>query len=187
MFTSRRTLLAGAALFGFLASEAALAQQTAQTQGGGGLEEIVVTARRREENIQSVPVAVNAFSAEAIREKNIYSVVQLQALTPSYNSNNYQGRESALAPHLRSLPGVRTYFAEAPSPIAGLGAFYDLQNVQVLVGPQGTLFGLNAAGGAVLREPKRPTNEFEGYIQGTYGSYNQREVEGAINVPIVDD
>src|SRR4051812_18725431 len=177
MFGSRHALLAGAALCGFLASEAALAQQTAQTPAAGGLEEIVVTARRREENIQSVPVAVNAFSAEAIREKNIVSVVALQQQTPAYNANNFQGRESSLTPHLRSLPGVRTYFAEAPSPIAGLGAFYDLQNVQVLVGPQGTLFGLNAVGGAVLREPKRPSNQFEGYIQGSYGSYNQREVE----------
>src|SRR5262245_21750065 len=110
MSIHRRAALTGAALLGLFASDTVLAQQAAQA-GGSGLEEIVVTARRREENIQSVPVAVNAFSGEALREKNIYSIVQLQAQTPSYNANNYQGRESALLPHVRSLPGVRTYFA----------------------------------------------------------------------------
>jgi iron complex outermembrane receptor protein len=94
--------------------------------------------------------------------------------------------------------GVVAYFAEVPlvngqSAIGtfqggtGPGQFYDLENVQVLNGPQGTLFGRNTTGGAILFTPQKPTNAFEGYGQVTVGSYNWHEFEGAINVPIISD
>ena len=88
--------------------------------------------------------------------------------------------------------GVATYLNEVPLPTpvtlsnqGGPGNFLDLSNVQVLAGPQGTLFGRNTTGGAVLLVPQRPTDRFEGYIQGSYGNYNDREFEGVINVPII--
>ena len=79
------------------------------------------------------------------------------------------------------------YFAEAPVFASGPGLFFDLQNVQVLNGPQGTLFGQNTTGGAILFEPARPTNELGGYMMGTFGSYNRLDVEGVVNVPIIAD
>ena len=174
-----------------LASAAESAKQTAQA--GLGIEEITVTARRREENIQSVPISITAFSAEDLREKNITTSRELAALTPTYTENPVYGRDAGGFDRIRGLPGVRSYFAEAPiSPsanqggVSGRGGFYDLDNVQVLVGPQGTLFGINAIGGAILREPKRPTDKLEGYVEGLYGTYNDRMIGGAINVPAGD-
>lgn len=171
---------------------AAQNQQTAQA--GLGIEEITVTARRREENIQQVPISVTAFSADDLREKNITTSRQLAELTPTYTENNVYGRDAGGFDRIRGLPGVRSYFAEAPvggnanqGGVSGRGAFYDLQNVQVLVGPQGTLFGINAIGGAILREPKRPTDKLEGYIEGAFGTYNDRMIGGAINVPVITD
>ena len=86
---------------------------------------------------------------------------------------------------LRGLPGVRTYFAEVPYRITGPGTFFDLQNVQALTGPQGTLFGLNATGGAILLEPKKPTNNYEASADLLLGSYNWRRITSTVNIPIV--
>lgn len=158
-----------------------------------GLEEIVVTARRREEAIQSVPIAITAFNAEQIRDRRIESNSDLGRMVPSYEVREVTrggsiggGSQQAF---IRGLPGVSTYFAEVPNPvqISGPGVFYDLQNVQALVGPQGTLFGLNSTGGAILVEPRRPGDEFGGYLDLTLGKYSWRGVEGALNLPVVKD
>ncbi len=91
-------------------------------------------------------------------------------------------------------PAVAVYINEVPVPAAislnlqgGPGAFFDLENLQVLSGPQGTLFGRNTTGGAVLLVPRKPTNDLGGYVEGTLGNYNLRGLEGAINLPIIDD
>src|SRR5690606_15557429 len=65
--------------------------------------------------------------------------------------------------------------------------FIDLENVQVLSGPQGTLFGRNTTGGAVLFVPRKPTEDFEGYVEGGYGNYDFKAVEAAINIPLISD
>jgi iron complex outermembrane recepter protein len=169
----------------------AIAQQVSQATAGSGLEEIVVTARRREELIQSVPVAITAFSAEDVREKRIESSLDLGKLVPSFQvkevTRGFSNGPGSQQSFLRGLPGVRTYFAEVPYPITGPGTFYDLQNVQALVGPQGTLFGLNATGGAILLEPKKPTNQYEATVDALVGSYSWRRINGSVNIPIVDD
>jgi iron complex outermembrane receptor protein len=85
---------------------------------------------------------------------------------------------------------VVNYFAEVPNSVnvdGRVGTYFDLANVQVLAGPQGTLFGKNATGGNILFEPVKPKNEFGGYVRAEYGNYNDRRIEGAINVPIVSD
>ncbi|KQS02316.1 hypothetical protein ASG11_16270 [Sphingomonas sp. Leaf357] len=174
-----------------------------ETTGGptadtlGGLEDIVVTARRREENLQNVPLAVTAFSSEALQQKAITDRTSLADNTPSlFTINGGYPREFAFfalrgqGPAFGSTPGVVNYFAEVPNSInvdGRVGTYYDLANVQVLAGPQGTLFGKNATGGNILFEPAKPVNRVEGYVRGEYGNYNDRRIEGAINVPIVDD
>lgn len=167
----------------------ATAQESAQTaQAVTGIEEIIVTARRREENIQQVPISITAFTADDLRRMNITTSRQLGELTPSYVEDSVYGRDRGGFERLRSIPGVRAYFAEAPvGSSAGAGGYYDLENVQVLVGPQGTLFGINAVGGAILREPVRPGNKLGGYALVGTGSYNQILLGGAINMPFIPD
>src|SRR5579883_745908 len=181
-------------LLPFASPTAGLAQQGDQPAAANSpLVEIVVTARRREEKLQSVPVAVTAFNQAAISEHEIQDGADLMRLVPSLFANSPTG--NGLGFSIRGQgggfggsPGVVSYFAEVPIGAGtGIGLYYDLDNVQVLKGPQGTLFGRNTTGGAVLFEPKKPTNDFEGYFQETLGSYDWVEESGAINVPVVTD
>jgi iron complex outermembrane receptor protein len=149
-----------------------------------------VTARRREEKLQSVPVSVTAFTGAQIAEAQVATFSDLTHLVPSMTVFSGTTRYSQNFLSIRGLGAgsTITYFAEAPNSVAGiLGQTFDLEGVQVLVGPQGTLFGRSAIGGAFLFDPKRPTNRFEGYGQVTFGNYSDKEFEGAINIPIVED
>jgi len=175
-------------------------QGVSASAGGQGLEEVVVTARRREERLQSVPIAITAFTQQDLEQKHIYQMEDLTHFTPSLALS--QNASDPLTPFgenliLRGLPGAVTYFSQVPTAAAGAaggsglasapGSYFDLDHVEVDKGPQGTLFGTNSIGGAILFEPKRPTNNFEGYASVTIGDYNDHEFEGAINVPIVSD
>jgi iron complex outermembrane receptor protein len=194
---------ASAALIGLLGARGVVAQ-TAQTAAAPdtGLEEIVVTARRREERVQSVPLSITAFSQADIEKEHIEKVSDLQRAVPSLSISISQS--DANAPYssqtrLRGLAGSVIYFADVPlgsadyAPTTGLthgtatGFYYDLDNLEVTKGPQGTLFGKNSIGGLVSISPKKPTDEFEGYLQLTYGNYNDKEFEGAVNIPIIAD
>lgn len=157
--------------------------------------DIVVTARRTAENIQSTPVSVTAFGTESLRQSQIRDTQDLLFKTPGVflagsggreNSNfSIRGQSKALAGN--SAPGVISYFAEVPAPTLGSSIpTYDLSSVQVLKGPQGTLFGRNTTGGAILYYPTTSTYDFEGYVQASYGSLNARIAEAAINIPIAD-
>ena len=192
-------LLAGGSLLPVAVQAQTAAAPAAQDRAisGDGLGDIVVTARRREENLQSVPIAVTAFTSETIAQKGITDRTSLADNTPSlFTINGGYPREFAFfalrgqGPAFGSTPGVVNYFAEVPNGanIDGrVGTYYDLANVQVLAGPQGTLFGKNATGGNILFEPTKPGNQFGGYIKAEYGNYNDRRAEGAINLPVVTD
>lgn len=157
--------------------------------------DIIVTARRTAENIQSTPVSITAFGFESLRQAQIRDTQDLLFKTPGVflagsggreNSNfSIRGQSKALAGN--SAPGVISYFADVPAPTLGSSMpTYDLASVQVLKGPQGTLFGRNTTGGAILYYPTMPNYETGGYVQASYGSYNAVIAEGAINLPIVD-
>jgi iron complex outermembrane recepter protein len=187
-------LCATGAIIGLAGARTTLAQSNQPAaSSGSGLEEIVVTARRKEERLQTVPVAVTVFTPAAIQEKSIESASDLAHYVPSLVSSQ-QSRDEQIF-YLRGQgpngaqggsPGVITYFADIPFFASGPGIYFDLDNLQVLRGPQGTLFGRNTTGGAVLFDPKRPTENFEGYFQETLGNYNLHEETGALNVPITD-
>jgi iron complex outermembrane receptor protein len=158
-------------------------------------EQIVVTARRREESAQTVPVSVSAFNSEMLREKAVMSTQDLTYTTPGLNvapqtsrdtpSIVIRGQRRATAG--AAAPSVVTYFADVPLPNEGsIVPTFDVGSIQVLKGPQGTLFGRNTTGGALLLYPVAPDYDFGGYGQVTLGSYNERTFEGAVNVPIVD-
>lgn len=158
--------------------------------------EIVVTARRREESLQSVPVSVSAFTAETINEQQIRELKDLTVSTPGLvftQSGSGPNVNITLRGQTKStvgagLPSVITYFNDVPLPTYGSSLpTFDLASIQVLKGPQGTYFGRNTTGGAVLVSSQQPTYEFEGYASLIYGSYNWLESEGAINLPLVKD
>ena len=197
------TLCATAAIVGLTGGAGrAIAQSDQPAANNGGLEEIVVTARRKEERVQTVPIAITAFSQADLEKQHIETVQDLARTVPSLAVSNSQS--DANAPYsgqtrLRGLAGSVVYFADVPlgsvdyQAGTGLthglstGFYYDLDNLEVLKGPQGTLFGKNSIGGLISIEPKHPTNDFEGYVQATFGNYNDRQFEGAVNIPIIQD
>jgi iron complex outermembrane recepter protein len=159
------------------------------------LQEIVVTAQKRSENVQDVPIAVTAISPTQIEAANIDSLMQLQLLTPDltfsqnalYARNYIRGVGSYVAnPGLE--PSVATYIDDVYT-YRQIGAVYgtlDQQDVEVLKGPQGALYGKNATGGAILMYSANPTNKDEGMLEAEYGRFNRQEYEGMINIPVSD-
>lgn len=190
-------------IFGLLASASlvalaapAIAQTTALKDTAtvdNAVDEIVVTAQRRDERLSRTPVSVAVVSSETLARAQIISEQDLRTATPglsvrastSSNQLNYSLRGQSQDAFSGTRPGVLPYINEVQ--IGGSGgstAFYDLQSVQVLKGPQGTLFGRSATGGAVLFTTAKPTDTFGGYVSGIYGNYNAVKAEGAINAPI---
>jgi iron complex outermembrane recepter protein len=167
----------------------ALAQSAAGADDAPSAD-IVVTARRTEERLQDVPVAVAAFGEEALTERKIASEVDLQVATPgltvrqtgSSDQLNYAIRGQSIDSFSFSSPAVVAYFNEVQAGGGAATSFFDLASIQVLKGPQGTLFGRNATGGAVLYGTAKPTTETGGYLKLGYGNYDNREIEGAINL-----
>ncbi len=138
-----------------------------------------------------------------LSDRHITTAGDLATFTPSMSVDNQFGQDvtsfsiRGFVQAVQTTPSVAVYFADAVVPRGGNvgepagsgvapGSFFDLQNVEVLKGPQGTLFGRNTDGGAVLLVPKKPTSEFEGYVQGSYGNYSMNAVEGVLNVPLGD-
>ncbi|MEH3106873.1 MAG: TonB-dependent receptor [Sphingomonas fennica] len=157
--------------------------------------DIVITARRREESAQTVPIAVTAFNDTMIREKSIVSTQDLTQVTPGLNVAPQSSRDTptlVIRGQRRAVsgagaPAVVTYFQDVPLPNEGsLLPTFDIGSLQVLKGPQGTLFGRNTTGGALLVYAKAPVYDLEGYVEGTLGRYDERKIEGAINLPIID-
>ena len=198
-------LLASCAILAFVnLSAPGFAQNSSDTQAGStdetsatgpDADAIIVTARRRSEDLSTVPVSVSAFSSADIERKAIRTTFDLTRVTPGLNiggSGTMANPVIAIRGQSRGLagpgtPGVLTYFNEVPLPSYGsLISTFDMDNIQVLKGPQGTLFGRNAIGGAVLTYSRKPTYEFEGYAEAEYGSFNSLRLEGALNLPIVD-
>jgi len=200
--TSLCALIAGASFSAGYAAETPgtpeVDVQLAQGQQGAAsaFEEITVTARRREENLQIVPIAVTAFSANDLEDKNVKTLADLQFVAPSVSVQPSQFRQDTLNITIRGLrnfpsQGVQfdtaasvyvngVYFARS----SGLtGALFDIDNVQVLKGPQGTLVGRNSTGGAVLYTTREPTDNFEGSVSVTGGDYGRRESQVILNVP----
>jgi iron complex outermembrane receptor protein len=175
-----------------------------QAQGGGqpssgGIETVVVTARRTAEDSQTVPVAVSAFNADDLQREQINTAQDLQGRVPSMTIGSNSQLRNTETPTIRgqggtygASPGVVVYFAEVPmaqdavtNTQGGPGKFFDLANVQILKGSQGTLFGRNTTGGAMLIEPHKPENQFGFALRDSGSSLSGQTVESILNVPIV--
>lgn len=185
------------------ATTALVAVSPAYAQDSGSANDIVVTARRAEERLQDVPISITVYNQQQLANKNVTSATDLATYTPSLSANNNFGSDNTsfairgFTQDIGTAPSVGTYFGDVVTPRgatngqpvgdgASAGDFFDLQNVQVLKGPQGTLFGRNTTGGAVLFVPQKPTDKFEGYLEGGYGNYNMQRIQGVLNVPLSD-
>ncbi len=181
----------------------ALAVMTAWTPGltlaqtdapAAAIEEVTVTARRRDESLARVPIAVSAIGAEGLSERQVQTDSDLQFAVPGLTIRQTQGNNS-LTYSIRgqsadtfsgSPSAVVAYINEVPLTISGASTFYDLESVQVLKGPQGTLFGRNTTGGAVLYTAAKPTEETEGKLTLRGGNLGLKEAEGMFNAPLTD-
>ena len=161
-----------------------------------GIEEILVTAERSEQSIQDVPIAVSAFGSDALELQQIETFGDLQFNIPSvtYTRGNFTGGsmsirgvasaavaasgDGAVAYHLDSVPLPTSVFETE---------FYDVERVEVLRGPQGTLYGANATAGTVNMIFARPTNEAGGNVEIEYGDYNSKKIKLAMNMPLADN
>ncbi|WP_336971803.1 TonB-dependent receptor [Sphingobium aromaticiconvertens] len=196
--TYRQYLCAtSAALF---LSVPAFAQTDQQPQGESASSgDIIVTARRRDEALQDVPISVSAISGDQLNKSGVTDIQGLQYRTPSLSITSAQSQRNTVAFSLRGQrtqetqlftdAPVGTYFAEVvqPRPYGFGNSLFDLQSVQVLKGVQGTLFGRNMTGGAVLIEPNHPKlGEFAGEVRGQYGNYDMHDIYGMVNIPIGD-
>ncbi|MGI9289462.1 MAG: TonB-dependent receptor, partial [Pseudomonadales bacterium] len=167
---------------------------TASAQGMM-LEEVVVTAQKRAESLQDVSLAVSAVHGERLSDGQIADPGDMQAMIPNFSvgsdfgqakifirgiglNSSFAGIDPSVALHLDGAVVSQSY--------AQLGTFFDLERVEVLRGPQGTLYGRNATGGSVNLISKKPTEEFEGYANVTIGNYDKLNVEGGVGGPITD-
>ncbi len=193
--TSGRSALLAASL---LAAVPALAQQAAPVAQADEqvLEDIVVTAQRRSESVQDVPIAITAFSAETLSNRGIATPLQLIQYVPNLFGSNNTGLGSANAYYIRGLgntetiasfdPPVGTYIDDIymSRQNGNNFAFFDLDRIEVLRGPQGTLFGRNTTGGAVNLIMKKPGDEIGGFVEAAYGAYDKKLVRGSIDLPL---
>jgi iron complex outermembrane recepter protein len=190
-------LKSGCALIALACSVPAYAQ-TAAPAVEGGLTDIVVTAQRRSEKVQDVPIAISAFSAEQLQAQGVSNTLQLGQYVPNLIAQNNTGIGSANAYFLRGLgstetiatfdPPVGTYVDDVylSRQNANNLSLFDVERVEVLRGPQGTLFGRNTTGGAINVIMAQPGKELKGFVEVGFGSYRKIVERGSIDLPLSD-
>jgi|GEM_PF-1991282 len=149
------------------------------------LSEVLVTARRIQESAQDVPIVVNVFTPEVMASQDVRTFTDLERMVPAVSTCCSRHTISAFT-YIRGVNNAIGYFAEVPTPLNGTALHFDIANVQVLKGPQGTLFGIATNGGAILYEPRRPSNRLEGHAAITAGSRDRATVEAVLNLPVSD-
>jgi len=202
---SNKLLLSVAILTSSLCSTIVLAQEAAPSGAAGqppavtdatAVDEIIVTAEKRSERQRDVPMSISAVTGSQLQDQGVTSPADLAKIVPGFTFT-----ESTYGAPVYTLRGIGTYDeAIAISPAVGVysdqiplpfarmteGVSLDLQRVEVLKGPQGTLFGENSTGGAVNYIPNRPTDHFAAGTSVTYGRFDETDVEGYISGPVVD-
>ena len=181
-----------------MSAAAQLIAATAPTQGEvqGGLAEIVVTAEKRSESINDVPITVTALSESDVAKLGITDPGELAKVTPSlvaaksawgvpvYSLRGVGFYDNSLS----AVPAVTIYVDEVPLPFSTLGSFtsLDVERIEVLKGPQGTLYGENSTGGAINYLANKPTDTFHSGGELSYGRFNDLDVSGFVSGPLTD-
>lgn len=163
------------------------------------IEEIVVTATRREQSLQDVPIAVSAFSGEILENSGVDDIQELMNLSPSFQASSNVSETQGLVirmrgigtqsnnPAFESAVGVFIDGVYRSRPGAALSELLDLERIEVLRGPQGTLFGRNTSAGALNIITRGPRFEPEGNFQASYGRINEFEAKGSVSGTLVED
>ena len=195
--TTGRALLISATL---LSSTSVWAQVAATDEGASDApQEIIVTAQRREQSLQEVPLAVSAFGAEDLQARQITNTLDLVNYVPNLighhntavgTANAYSTRGLANSESISTFdPPVGTYIDDIYVSRQGANNFslFDVERVEVLRGPQGTLFGRNTTGGAINVIMARPQEEFGGFAEVGYGRFNRVQLRASVDVPVIED
>ena len=175
-----------------------VAQDGEGAEEDGGIATIVVTARKVEEDLQSTPVAVSAFSGDALINQQVVGIQEIQALTPNITFSSAVAQPGSSTVFIRGqgssdgliaidqAVGVYIDGVYAARSTGGAADLVDVSRVEVLRGPQGTLFGRNTTGGAINIIANRPTDEFEGSLRVDYGNFNNVLAQGVLNLPVTE-
>ncbi len=194
-FVRRPFVVALSALACSLTSIGLAPQVQAQAGNASVLEEIVVTARKRQESMQEVPISITAFSGDQLRDAGVTNIKHLGLQVPGLQIDE----ASTAQIWIRGI-GQRDDGARIDGPVgvyidglyiprkdSQLLDIIDVQSVQVLRGPQGTLFGKNTTGGALIITTKGPAEELSGNIEARLGNYDRRDVSATASVPLIED
>ncbi|MBO9501910.1 TonB-dependent receptor [Brevundimonas sp. A19_0] len=194
----KTVLLAGAA-WGALSATAIAQEAPAQEPTATSLDEIIVTARRRDEQLKDVPVAVTALSAERLEETGATDITALQQQSPNATVQVARGSNSTLISFIRGVgqqdplwgfePGVGLYVDDVyiARPQAAVLDIFDIERIEVLRGPQGSLYGRNTVGGAIKYVTSRLSPEAEATVRAAYGTYNQIDLVASGSLPLTDN
>lgn len=178
--------------------EQTVAQATAPDEATSNIGDIVVTAQRRSERLQDVPLAITAVTAESATQTGLRSMVDIKLATPGVDFTSSTGFAMLtmrgigvqfVSPGLE--PPVAIYVDNMYVPrTAGLNSLLDLVDpgtIEIIRGPQGTLYGRNATGGVVRISSANPTRRFEGRVMAEYGRFDHKQLDGMLNIPVSDD
>jgi iron complex outermembrane receptor protein len=184
---------------GMAATVAATAAETAQAPAAS-VGEVVVTARKREENVQRVPISITVNSGRQLQQQRITEVTDLGKIVPSLrtfvSSSSDNSAQFALRGQVASdtLPGISQPISlyedtvNIPHPFGANNAFFDISRVEVLHGPQGTLYGRNNTGGTInIITRDADFNGLHGFLEGEYGNFQNGRFGGAVNIPVIND
>lgn len=175
-----------------------VASATTQEAAAITVEEVVVTAQRRVETLQKVPISITALSAEQVRQLNLTKASDLSGVAPGIFAAGSMGESNPIFA-IRGIglndvfsnnnPTVGVYLDDIIQPYTPLLSFpvFDLERIEVLKGPQGTLYGRNTTGGAINFISKAPTQDFDAYMSASYGRFERAEIEGAIGGGLADN
>jgi len=194
--SARVALFLGAAASALMAT-AAIAADEPNAPAATTVPEVTITAQRRTESLQKVPIAATVLTGSQLKDQGVDGVQQLQNMTPGLSIQPPESSETFInirgvglqQTNPASSNGVAFYVdgVYVPTLIDTVDTFYDLSNVEVLRGPQGTLVGSNSDGGAIFVNSAQPTFDHpKGYFEETIGDYNRRRSEGALNMPLTD-
>lgn len=193
----RTALLSSIAFTSIGLGTSAWAQDAVAEEASSG-DEIIVTARRREESLQDVPVAVSAFSGESLEMRGALDLTEIGNITPNTTLETSRGSNSTLSAFIRGIgqqdpvsgfePGVGIYLDDVylNRPQAAVLDIYDVERIEVLRGPQGTLYGRNTIGGAVKYVTKSLPQDFSLQARATIGTYKQADGVVTVSAPIGD-
>jgi len=198
----RRCALGSASVLalGLMAGTASAQGEPAANDEQGGVDDIIVTAQFRSTNLQDTPLAITAMSGDQLAERSFSNIADVGKAAPSVTLRlGSSGYGKSTQAYIRGIGQTDFNFALEPAVGFYVDDVYhaslfgtsfdllDLERVEILRGPQGTLFGKNSIGGAVRLISKKPTDHFEASVEGTYGSYDRVDLRGMLNIPLVAD